>query len=80
MAGGTEMAEKLYNQGDIVFKKGDYGDTFFKIIEGAVQIVLLGKRSGYFVHSAIDRDVGYHVRFIAVEIHHTSNFVREPAT
>ena len=34
------MAEKLYNQGDIVFKKGDYGDTFFKIIEGAVQIVL----------------------------------------
>ena len=34
------MAEKLYNQGDVIFKKGDYGDTFFQILEGAVQIVL----------------------------------------
>lgn len=33
------MQEKLFNKGDIIFNKGDYGDTFFRIASGAVSIV-----------------------------------------
>lgn len=32
------MAEKVLNRGDIVFRQGDLGDSFFQIEEGAVRI------------------------------------------
>ena len=34
------MAEKVYQCGEVIFKKNDLGDTFYQILEGSVRIVL----------------------------------------
>lgn len=38
------MQEKLFNKGDVIFNKGDQGDTFFRIAAGSVEIVDDGKQ------------------------------------
>ena len=38
------MQEKLFNKGDVIFNKGDYGETFFRIAAGSVEIVDDGKQ------------------------------------
>lgn len=38
------MLEKTYNKGDVIFNKGDYGESFFRIISGSVEIVDEGKQ------------------------------------
>ncbi len=34
------MTEKWFNNGDIVFRQGDFGDTFYQIAKGSVRIML----------------------------------------
>ena len=41
--GGANMAEKMYNKGDIVFSQGEFGDSFYQVAEGAVQIAVKGE-------------------------------------
>ncbi|MER1994525.1 MAG: cyclic nucleotide-binding domain-containing protein, partial [Eubacteriales bacterium] len=38
------MQEKLFNKGDVIFNKGETGDTFFRVIAGSVEIVDDGKQ------------------------------------
>ena len=38
------MQEKLFNKGDVIFNKGETGDTFYRVIAGSVEIVDDGKR------------------------------------
>ena len=34
------MQEKVFNQGDVIFREGDYGESFFRIIEGSVEVII----------------------------------------
>ena len=34
------MVEKQFNQGDVIFREGEYGETFYQILEGSVKVVL----------------------------------------
>lgn len=36
------MAELVFNNGDVVFRQGDLGDSFFQIVEGSVRISTKG--------------------------------------
>ena len=36
------MAELVFNNGDVVFRQGDLGDSFYQIVEGSVQISIKG--------------------------------------
>ena len=38
------MQEKLFNKGDVIFNKGETGDTFYRVIAGSVEIVDDGKQ------------------------------------
>ena len=38
------MQEKLFNKGDVIFHKGDFGESFFRIAAGSVEIVDDGKQ------------------------------------
>ena len=34
------MAERVYNKGEVIFKKGEDGNSFFRIIDGTVSVVI----------------------------------------
>ena len=34
------MQEKVFNKGDVIFREGDYGESFFRVIEGAVDVII----------------------------------------
>ena len=34
------MQEKVFNRGDVIFREGDYGESFFRIIEGSVDVII----------------------------------------
>ncbi|MBR0386566.1 MAG: cyclic nucleotide-binding domain-containing protein [Clostridia bacterium] len=36
------MSQKTYGKGEVIFQKGDYGDSLFQILKGSVNIVLDG--------------------------------------
>ena len=36
------MSQKTYGKGEVIFQKGDYGDSLFQILKGSVDIVLDG--------------------------------------
>lgn len=38
------MQEKLCNKGDVIFNKGETGDTFYRVVAGSVEIVDDGKQ------------------------------------
>ena len=36
------MSQKTYGKGEVIFRKGDHGDSLFQILKGSVDIVLDG--------------------------------------
>lgn len=34
------MQEKVFNKGDVIFREGDYGESFFRLIEGSVEVII----------------------------------------
>ena len=34
------MQEKVFNKGDVIFREGDYGESFFRVVEGSVEVII----------------------------------------
>ncbi len=34
------MVEKQFNQGDVIFREGEFGDTFYQVLKGSVKVVI----------------------------------------
>ena len=34
------MQEKVFNKGDVIIREGEYGESFFRIIEGAAEVII----------------------------------------
>ena len=34
------MQEKIFNKGDVIFREGDEGESFFRIVEGSVEVII----------------------------------------
>lgn len=34
------MQEKVFNKGDVIIREGEYGESFFRIVEGSVEVII----------------------------------------